>query len=319
MKIAIATTVAARNWRQWMACSLLGAFLLLALSAAGQAAELSLSDINRLMAAKHNHQALQAITRLLALTPDKLAQQQIGRYDLLMMQGQALLNIYENANARTAYLAAAKAAATPSEACKARATAELIAASRGRQYVSASGAKFPYISSSLRPAAFAAFYKDVWASLSKRLNAAKASHEIVPSVELLPDLRTAIDVAASLQSSSATKQPGEALTSIAAHMTQLITSALKAMQAKAWSISRSANQRITRTVNHRRQSYRRGLSRSEMAELETIARTCDEIAAPVHQFVVTFPDFPKQVAALNATLKTSQKIYHSAETALQAR
>ncbi len=309
----------ARSWRQRVVCSLLGAFLVMALSAAGQAAEPSLSDINHLMAEKHNHQALQAITRLLALTPDKLAHQQISRYDLLMMRGQALLNIYEHADARTAYLAAAKAAATPSEACKARAIAELIAASRGKLYVSVSGAKLPYISPAVRPAAFAAFFKDVWSSLSKRLTAAKASHEIVPSIDLLPDLRTAIDVAASLQNPTAAKQPGKALTAIASHMTQLINDDLKAMQARALSIGRSANQRITRTVNHRRQSYRRGLSQSEMAELETITRTCDEIVPPVNQFVVTFPDFPKQVAALKATLKTAQKVHHIAETTLRAR
>jgi len=200
-------------------------------------------EIKRLMDEGKHREALQKLSRALALKGD--AAKQYDRHELLRTKAEAHLNIKDAAAAASAFAAAAKEA--PDEASRAQDKASEIVVKRSKNLVftpkpGKKGDKaepVEILDPEKRKAAFAALLEEEQAAAAPGLKAAKASKTLPPIVEALKqisDLRM-LELAATGEDAEASKMVDD----LSGRAQKLMDEAVQDMAALVKDVETSAN------------------------------------------------------------------------------
>jgi hypothetical protein len=162
-------------------------FFLLASAQIGfaQTAAPTLQDAQKKLDAGQYQDALRIISPLLASAGDD----NNVRYQLLMLRGEALLQLQQRLPAANAFDVAVKFAPDAKAKAAARANALLLRASPDNKYVpKAGGEPIDILNPVSRKAAFVALRKDLLAAVTPKYTAALNSNSLVPMMNVLPSI-----------------------------------------------------------------------------------------------------------------------------------
>ena len=203
----------------------------------------TIEEIKRLLDEGKHREALQKLSRALALKGD--AAKQYDRHELLRTKAEAHLNIKDTAAAASAFAAAAKEA--PDEASRAQDKASEIVVKRSKNLVftpkpTKKGDKaepVEIVDPEKRKAAFAALLEEEQAAAAPAMKAAKGSKTLPPIVEALKqigDLRM-LELAATGEDAEASKMVED----LAKRAHKLMDEAVQDMAALVKDVETSAN------------------------------------------------------------------------------
>ena len=218
----------------------------------------SADDLHKLYDAKEYQPLVQKLTRVLQLKGN--AAQAYDRVDMLMLRGEALMQLKQQAPAVEAFDAAAKEATNPQqkgttykpdEIAKARATALLVHQARLFSYTPRhveAGQKpepIPLSDPARRPDAFKALLADQQADLTPKAKAAAHATSLGPIIQLirgLGDLRAVEQMA-----TSATKQSDALLVDLAEQAHKLMDAEVDRLAPATDTISKNAHTKTKHT------------------------------------------------------------------------
>jgi hypothetical protein len=251
-------------------------------------------DLHKQFDTKQYQPLLQNLARVLQLKGT--AAQPYDRVDLLMLRGEALLQLKQQASAVEAFDAAAKEATSmqpnvvrkPDEVAMARSMSMLVHQSRNFNYTPkmvAAGTKPQPISLldlSKRPQAFRALLTDALMEITPKAKAAGRSQTLAPIIAIvrsLGDLR-----ALELTATKETKQSDQLLADLGEQAYKLMDAEIKRIGPAVDKISANAHSQIrrvvfarsggTNTISSTTYSYR-GLYYNDQQDLKTVISTCE--------------------------------------------
>lgn len=272
-------------------------------------------DLHKQFEAKQYQSLLMNLARVLQLKG--AAAQPYDRVDLLMLRGEALTQLKQQAAAVEAFDAAAKEATsaqtkvarTPEQVALARAMSMLVHQSHNFAYTPRAVAPgqrpdpISLLDLSQRPAAFKALLSDALAEMGPKVKVAAQSATLAPILTVvrnLGDLR-----ALELTATKATKQSDELLTQMADKAYGLMDAEMNRIDPLVQGIDKNAHSRIphvySRPIGRDRQTglvysetyttYTfRGLYSNDMRDLKTFAATCELVYDASHDFSAATTD-----------------------------
>jgi hypothetical protein len=291
-------------------------------------------ELHKLYDNKDYQPLIQKLNRVLQLKGQ--AAQPYDRVDLLMLRGEALLQLKQQASAIEAFDAAAKEATAPKQdvirkpeqVARARAIDLLVHHSPGLAYTPKHldagqvPGRISLLDPSQRDAAFKALLFDQLTEMAPKVKAASRGTTMGPIVQLirsLGDLR-AVEVTVT----GKTKQSDEMLVTMADRAHALMDAEVDRLAPAEQTISRNAHQKTTHTLIQRDSQgtvvgqtstiTSRGLFSNDIRNLKEIASTCQQIASASHDFQDVTAG--KQAAEFGALTTKAEKLAKDAEQTL---
>jgi hypothetical protein len=255
--------------------------------------------VRRAFDARDYRGALRAAADALATAAPPLTAAQ--RYAVLTLKGEALLRLNERAYAIDAFDAAARAAGRErvTDAAVARATAVLIARSRGSQYKPAAGSAadraapgdtIDIVNPKFRPKALAAAYEDLLAEHRAAIAAALEGKQLPPMLDLVPALAD-LYVLESAAAGGEPRRTTDLLKSFGVHARDLMRAELARVGKRVDALSELADSSVGTDTAWGTHIDRRGLwtrERVELSDLIDYATRIRRAAQRARQISVSF-------------------------------
>jgi hypothetical protein len=265
---------------------ILGACLASVLAAAGpsrgdgQNVAPPMAELRQMLQDKNYQPLVDTLTALLARPPD-------GAYDrgeLLMLRGEAELQLNRPAAAASSFDSAAREATQPPAAAKGMAMAALARKAPDMKFVARTGDHrghaWDITDAHTRSEALAALYADELAAATGRLQAANRATNLTPILQVLPLIAELAAIETTVTGEAL--QTTSVATDVGLRAHALMEAALDDMNSRVAQINKAADVNKQYSVNGRGTWDQVGLNADMKNELGQIIQTCGQIVTAAH-------------------------------------
>jgi len=305
--------------RPLSACLLFTLLVATVARAADDRALPSMEALEEMLEQKQYKPLLQATSRILALKGEPA--KAYDRAKVLLMKGEAHLQLKAGPTAISAFNDAADVATDPKDAATARATSLLVKRSDQFKYKPQTGGHAKVVAHDIlaeRKAAFEALREDELAAVTPKVRfarGAKTLPAIIDVVKATQNLRALETV-----TTGDTAETRKLLDGLAEHAAELMDDEIFAMESRVAEIEKLANEPILirdRAVNGQvviGENRRRGLTDRDMKELRNVLGTCEKIVPVSKELAELFSTENGEFAGAEGG---AQRLHDHAKTVLQ--